>query len=138
MTPFFLDIVDDSGTVESVEVPRSLKIKETVIATPVESARHLLIEPESWGWEELRDYVLHQAEERFGRQRRDLVKEKAIFQSFVGRWGDNASAIAKYAFEIKQGVWQRAPITVNRFCKGSDPFFAQVIAEHLGVVNSPS
>lgn len=128
---FYLDIVEEDGTIEEIEVESTLQIKETTKATPVESATHLLIKPEEWGWEQLRDYVTKQVEHYHGAQVRNPIKEKAIFQSFLNRWGDQASAIARYAFEVQKGIWMRAPITVNRFSKGSDEYFAGVISSQL-------
>lgn len=127
---FFLDIEDDEGyeavevTVSQAEAPR----------VELESVTHLMVESQNWSWEQLRDYTLGQIQALHGPQPRNPVKEKAIFQSFIDRWGpSNASSIAKYAFEISHGMWQRAPISVNRFTKNSDPFFAQVIATQLGL-----
>jgi hypothetical protein len=48
------------------------------------------------------------------------------------RYPDGKSiAIAKAAFEVQNGMWRSAPISVQRFCKGSDVFFADVIAERV-------
>lgn len=126
---FFLDIEDDEGY-ETVEVVAAIKPEPRVV---VESATHLLTSPEDWNWDQLRDYVMGQIQAIHGPQVRNPVKEKAIFQGFLNRWGSKSSSIAKFAFDISQGVWQRAPISVNRFTKNSDPFFAQVIADQLGL-----
>lgn len=129
---FFLDILDDNGSIDSLEVEKEAQEVKAMVP-PNESVTHLLIKPEAWGWEQLRDYVITQSEKQHGRQPRNPLKEKAIFQSFANRWGDKASAIAQFAFEVQKGVWHRAPITVNRFAKNSDPFFAEVIVEQLGI-----
>lgn len=84
-----------------------------------------------WGWEELRDYVISESEKRFGVQPRDARKEASVFKRFVGEYGDTAKPIAKYAFEVEDGRWMGAPVTVNRFAKGSDPYFAEVIVQRL-------
>lgn len=126
MSSIFLDIIDDNGSVESVETER-ISPKPAV----VESATHLLVTSQSWSWEQLRDYVLTEIQKAHGPQVRNIPKENAIFKSFANRWGDKASAIARYAFEIQQGYWHRAPITVGRFAKGSDEYFAQVIVDQL-------
>jgi hypothetical protein len=39
--------------------------------------------------------------------------------------------IAKFAFEILDGRWRGAPVKITRFCKASDPYFAQPIDEYL-------
>ena len=86
---------------------------------------------ESWGWQELRDYVIREIERRHGPQVRNPKTESSIFKSFITRWPDQAVAIAKTAFEVHNGMWRNAPISVNRFCKASDEYFAAVIAKNL-------
>jgi hypothetical protein len=87
---------------------------------------------EEWDWEDLRNYVVHEIERYHGPQPRDAMKEKAIFGSFIKRHGSSASAaIAQFAFGFCEGMWSNAPITVNRFCKASDPFFADPIKQRL-------
>lgn len=109
-------------------------VTETVTAAPLSRARGYLTRPDSsWGWDDLRDYVVGQVEQRFGAFPRDLRKESSIFKSFLGRY-PQAVAIARYAFEVKDGYWSGAPISVNRFCKGSDPWFADIIAVRLAEV----
>lgn len=113
-------------------VTTSVRVTETVTATtrPTES-RTFLVQDE-WGWEALRDYVVHEIETRFGAFPRDSKKEYGIFSSFVSRWGASmAQAIARHAFEVCDGRWAGAPVSVTRFCKGSDPFFGAVIADRL-------
>lgn len=97
---------------------------------PAEARTHLLSEG-SWDWRACRDYVALEIEQRFGAFPRDPKKESGIFKSFVERWGDQAQAIARYAFEVCEGRWAGAPISINRFCKASDPFFAQPILDKL-------
>lgn len=84
-----------------------------------------------WGWEELRDYVVGQIERLHGVFPREGAKEAAIFKRFVSEWGSQSAAIARYAFEIRGGMWKGAPIKVTRFTKGSDPYFAAEIANYL-------
>ena len=64
-------------------------------------------------------------------QPRDPRKEYGIFTGFLARWGAAAVPIARYAFDIKDGMWMGEPITVSRFCKGSDPWFANTIVRNL-------
>lgn len=85
----------------------------------------------SWTWEDLRNYVVRSIERIHGPFPRDAIKEKAIFSSFVTRWGAQAGPIAKFAFEECEGRWRGAPVSVTRFCKGSDHYFAAPIAERL-------
>jgi hypothetical protein len=84
-------------------------------------------------WRQLRDYVTAQIEARFGSQVVDPVKEAAVFKRFVSTWGDRAMEIARLAFDHYDGVWASAPVSVNRFCKKSDPFFAEVIVRDHGL-----
>lgn len=114
-------------------VARTAAVTETVTVTqlPSESRTHLLKPVDQWGWSELRDYVVTAHEERFGPFPRDARKEYGIFTRFAKEWGGHAGAIAKYAFETCDGWWMNAPVTVNRFCKGSDPYFAKPIMDRL-------
>jgi len=111
---------------------QSVTITEKVTITRrSESRSHLLKDSEAWGWEEVRDYVVSQIEDRFGVFPRDQRKEAAIFKSFYTRYGAAAPIIAQYAFEVCEGYWKSAPVSVNRFCRGSDPYFAEVIIKAL-------
>lgn len=85
-----------------------------------------------WTWEQLRDYAVEGIERNVGHFPRNAVTEASIFKSFKNRWGEAAGPIVKYAIDECGGVWQGAPISVNRFAKGSDPYFAQPLAERLG------
>lgn len=87
--------------------------------------------PQTWTWEDLRNYVVREIEQRFGAFPRDPLKEKSIFSSFIKRHGDKAGPIAKFAFELCDGMWKGAPINVQRFCKNSDPYFAIEIASKI-------
>lgn len=95
-----------------------------------------------WGWEDLRDYVASEITKRFGVFPRDPKKEYGIFTNFIIRWDGigkdgvathpgRSVAIAKFAFEVHDGRWKGAPVRFTRFCKGSDPYFAQPIVEYL-------
>lgn len=106
-------------------------VRETVRVTPVAAASYLLKADEDWTAENLRDYVMGQIEQFHGPQLRNPMKEGAIFKSFLGRYGDKAVKIARFAFEVERGMWHRAPISATRFCKASDQYFADVIAERL-------
>jgi MFS family permease len=81
--------------------------------------------------QQLRDYVVLAISERFGNFPRNPVIEKSIFTGFVKRWGAQAPAIARCAVEIHGCWWRNAPLSIQRFCQGNDPYFAQVIASRL-------
>ena len=107
-------------------------IEETVTVTRQPSmTSKAYVGKTDWGWDDLRDYVVGQIEERFGAFPRDSRKEAGIFKSFLSRYPDKAQQIARFAFEVSDGRWKGSPISVNRFCRGSDPYFADVIAERL-------
>ena len=108
------------------------KVAEQIIARPtvVESRTHLTASG-AWTWEQMRDYVLGEITSRWGARPRDPLKESGIFKGFVGRWGDKSEPIARAAFETYNGIWNGAPVSVERFAKGSDPYFAEVIAKNI-------
>lgn len=103
----------------------------TVTQLPSQSRTDLLTKQDMWGWSELRDYVVSSIEARFGSFPRDAKKEASIFGRFVKEHGVMAPAIARYAMEDCDGWWRNAPVSVTRFCRGSDPFFADPIKERL-------
>lgn len=125
--------IDPLAGQTSVIVTKPLApVIERVTVTPVPSSRHLLRREEQWDWAELRDYVVTEIERRHGPQARNGKTEASIFKSFLSRWPEGqAVRIAKAAFEIYEGMWGNAPISVNRFCKGSDEFFAIPILTRL-------
>ena len=108
-------------------------VVETVTVTQLPSeARGYLSRPvEQWSWSDLRDYVVAEIEARFGTFPRDSKKEFGIFSRFHKTYGEQAGKIAKHAFEVADGYWANAPISVNRFTKGSDPYFAEPILARL-------
>lgn len=123
--------VSVSVSVTPVQRTADRPATQPVRARQIGTRTHLLAQEQDWDWRQLRDYVVGQIEHFHGPQPRDPRKEKSIFSSFLDRWGSQAPLIAKAAFEVHQGMWQSAPISVNRFCKASDGYFAQVIAERL-------
>lgn len=126
------DDVDTMPRQARVATP-TVVVTETVTLTqrPSEARAFVAKDEASWGWDDLRDYVVAQIEQRFGVFPRDAKKEAGIFKAFLSRYGDKAPAIARYAFETCDGFWCGAPISVNRFCKGSDPYFGDKIVERL-------
>jgi hypothetical protein len=108
-------------------------VTETLTLTPThtQSRTDLLTPEEQWGWSEVRDYVVAQIEQHFGPFPRDARKEHGIFSRFCTKYGPDAGRIAKYAFDVAGGWWKGSPISVTRFCRASDPWFADVILERL-------
>jgi hypothetical protein len=98
---------------------------------PPPVASQLLTERPAWSWQQLRDYVVGKIFELHGPDPRNDKKELGIFKAFADRWGADAPDIARYAMEVMGGFWKNAPVSVNRFCKGSDPYFAKPILDHL-------
>jgi hypothetical protein len=102
----------------------------TVHRQPSQATAYLGKGAEQWTWSDLRDYVVREVEKRFGLFPRDHVKEKAIFSSFMGRY-PQAVEIARYLFDVCDGYWMGAPVSVFRFTKGSDPYCADKIVARL-------
>ncbi|MFI0967042.1 hypothetical protein ACH4S8_37510 [Streptomyces sp. NPDC021080] len=99
------------------------------------AASDRLSAPMDWDWQQLRDYVLRSIAERHGPQPHyETVKITAIFKSFAARWGNQAGPIACFAFEQQDGFWLNAPVTITRFAKGNDGYFAGPISERLASV----
>lgn len=86
-----------------------------------------------WTWVELRDYVLRQITLVSGGVTDNPAKVAGIMKRFVKEYGVHSATIARYAFEVCGGWWNNQPITVARFCKANDPYFAQVILDRLGL-----
>lgn len=112
-------------------VPPPVRERVTATVEPSASRGYVGKDPEQWSWSDLRDYVVAQVEERFGAFPRDSKKEYGIFKRFAEAWGARAGRIARYAFEVEGGYWLGAPISVYRFTKNSDPFFAEPISARL-------
>lgn len=110
-------------------------VTETVTVIPRTTSQgmaHIGKPDAEWGWADLRDYVIHEIQRRFGScPRKDPKVEYGIFNSFMSRWGIKAPAIARHAFETGSGVWKGEPVHIENFCKNSDAYFAQPIAERL-------
>lgn len=120
-------------------VATEVVITQQVAVTPEVSRSDMLVGTEQWTWAEFRDYVVAQITERFGAFPRDARTEHAIFKRFFGEYGTDAIAVAKFAFgPVCDGWWRGAPISVNRFCKASDPYFVQPILERLADTESPA
>ncbi len=94
---------------------------------------YLLREPHQWTAEDLRDYVVDQIVRVSGRAiPRNSVKEMSIFKRFLETYQEFSGSIAQYAFEgPDNGWWNNAPIGIERFCRGSDKWFADKICDKL-------
>lgn len=125
--------IDVAGTRQVHVSTPVVVVMETVTVTPRPSDARAFVAKDdaAWGWDDLRDYVVAAIEARFGVFPRDARKEASIFKSFLGRYDDRAIGIARYAFEQCDGFWAGAPISVNRFCKGSDVYFGDRIVVRL-------
>lgn len=110
------------------KAPAQVVQEVTTTRTGTTESAYLLKPAAQWTWQDLRDYVVTEAEKRFGPQVRDPKKETGIFKGFMQRHGaEDAVLVAMAAFEVYEGTWRSAPVTVNRFCRNSDPFFSEVI-----------
>lgn len=125
------DALDTASTTTVLDRATAPVVTERVIVTQIASAKHVMKPESEWGWEEMRDYVVKAIEDRHGPFPRNFKTESGIFKGFMKRWGSQAPAIARFAFEQCDGMWKGAPISVTRFCQGSDPYFAQPIASRL-------
>lgn len=102
------------------------------ITVPTMGANHLIARGGGWDWEALRDYVIGEMERRFGPSPRNFGKESGIFKGFLNRHGSvMAEQIARVAFEVHNGIWRGAPISIGRFAANSDPYFASIIASTI-------
>jgi hypothetical protein len=126
----FAAIAREAAAKKAADRPTPV-VQERVHVQPVASAAYLMKQDETWGPKDLQDYVMNQIEMFHGPQLRNALKEKAIFTSFLDRHGDKAVAIARFAFEVERGLWHRAPVSPNHFCKGADWWFSDKIAERL-------
>ena len=106
-------------------------VVQKVTVQQVSSRTDLTVDESSWGWSELRDYVVSQIERIHGAFPRDAKKEYGIFNRFMKEHGASGVLVAKTAFEVYGGWWNGAPISINRFTRGSDPYFVVPILQRL-------
>ena len=131
-----LDVARTNRLVVKTEVPSITDTIEVEInhapprARREERRSYFDVPDEEWTWENLRDYVVHEIEQRFGMFPRGYA-EIGIFKRFVATWGAQSAAIARYVFEIENGWWLNRPVTITRFCIKSDKFFARPISQKL-------
>lgn len=106
-------------------------VTQQVTVEQVPSRTDLAREESQWSWQELRDYVVAQIIAKHGPFPRDAKKEFGIFSRYLRDHGQAGIAVAKAAFEMYDGYWRGAPISINRFSKGSDPYFVEPILARL-------
>lgn len=95
---------------------------------------YMAAKPGGWDWEALRDYVASSILRTHGPFERNFMKEKAIFSRFIRTFGpDVAERIARHTFEVQGGWHEGSPVGINKFCKGSDPFYAIPVAKKMGI-----
>lgn len=129
---FGLAFITDEPTESSTSSVSTTVVQEEVTyRRPETRATDIGKAVEDWTWEDLRNYVVRRIEAVHGAFPRDPRKEKGIFSSFVSRHGQLAGAIAQFAFDVCDGIWKGSPISVTRFCKASDPYFADEIKARL-------
>lgn len=110
------------------QVPVQVRQEVTTSRVGTAESAYLLKPAAQWTWEDLRDYVITEAEKRGGPQIRNAAKEAGILKAFINRHGiADAVLVAQAAFEIYEGVWRSTPVTVTRFTKNNDSYFAEVI-----------
>lgn len=127
--PMLIAFVDDDDYPSLPPKPRKEPERKPVLRN--ERKTHVLKPCDQWGADEIREYVIGEIESRFGAFPRDPRKEHSIFNSFTTRFGDKAPLIARASFEVFEGWWNNAPISINRFCKASDPYFGDVILDKI-------
>lgn len=136
MINFMSELDKSFATPDALQSSSQIQVAPVVtqsvtIRRPETRATHVSAQSSAWTWENLRDYVVSRIEATSGPFPRDPLKEKGVFSGFVTRWGVLAGPIAEFAFETMEGRWKGSPVSVNRFCKASDPYFAKEIAERL-------
>lgn len=111
-------------------------VTQRVTVQQVPSRTDLTLDEQQWGWSELRDYVVAQIIAHHGPFPRDSKKEYGIFNRYFKEHGQAGIQVAKAAFEVYNGYWRGAPISINRFSKGSDPYFVEPILARLADASS--
>ena len=103
----------------------------TTVLAPSAKQTHVLKAEGEWGWEELRDYVVNAIEKRHGAFPRNFKTEASIFKSFLIRWGAQAPAIAKFAFEYARAYGRKRVTAIHKanIMKLSDGLFLDCARE---------
>lgn len=129
MTAFFPTY--GTSAAPAPETRQAPAVEEKVTVQQVPTRTDMLTAEDDWTWQELRDYVCAQIIQRHGPFPRNAKKEYGIFNRFLNEHGANGILVAKAAFEIYNGWWRGAPISINRFARGSDPYFVAPILASL-------
>jgi hypothetical protein len=125
-------IITRPGHVTVSSPPPEVEQRVTATVTPAAARQTHLLRPDpEWTWQDLRDYVVGQIQERCGEFPRDPNRETGIFKGFYSRHGACSAVIARHAFETLGGWWNGSPVGVGRFAKASDAYFAVPIIERL-------
>jgi hypothetical protein len=123
---------DQTVTQTLVSEPVPTVTEQVTVIRASETTSYLAKAPALWNWTDLRDYLMCEIEQRHGPQVHDSLREAGILKAFISRWGiEKAVAIARASMEVHDGMWHNAPITITRYCKASDPYFAAVIAVNV-------
>ncbi len=121
------------GAMDAAYQP-SVRVVMTANTSPKANEHHTYVGKNDGEWDHLalRDWVIDQIESVRGVQPRlPAPHEAQLMLGFMGRWGDLAIPIARYAFDVCGGVWMGKPIAIERFAQGSDPYFAKEISRRL-------
>jgi hypothetical protein len=79
--------------------------------------------------ESLREHILLRIAETCGAQL-PCYRSGEILDGFISRFtADEVMAICGQAFDVHNGMWRGAPVTVLRFQAGHDEFFARPLLE---------
>lgn len=119
------------STQSDVTIQHELVRHTVSVRRPEDRVTYLAKDSTDWDWADLRSYVVTQIEKLHGPFPREEFKEIGIFKGFRSRHGKMAGLIAEAAFDVFKGMWKGAPISVQRFCAGSDKYFAEEILRRL-------
>jgi hypothetical protein len=118
-------------TIHVVEEPAPVVRERVTVRAASVGRTYLMVPPDKWTWEHLRDYVVTKITEIHGPFPRNEKQEFGIFKGFVKRNAHLAGPIAKFAFEQVDGLWRGSPVGVTRFTEGNQEYFADPIIERL-------
>jgi len=111
----------------------SVTLTDVSLAQAARCARTL----EAWTSDDVYAYTLEELLRVHGPQLPSLGTDehfRKIMDEFCERFGIPAAArIVRAVFEVYNGMWQGAPLTILRFTPGHDSFFSdQILAAHGG------
>ena len=109
------------------EIVTSLSV---IPVSPAQAARAQL-DPACWTAADVQAYICEEIERIHGPQLPGS-DAAAVLGAFCDRFGIPAAVrIARAAFEVYNGMWRNAPVTIRRFTAAHDDFFARQL---LGVI----